>query len=58
MVQLNLGWTVLPVIQAEQEPQALIRGRILTKRELVTVTRSGATSNPAADALRAALENS
>ena len=57
MVQLDLGWTVLPVVQAEHGPHPLVRGRILTRRRLVTVVRSGAAVDPAVHALRLALDN-
>lgn len=47
MVRLGLGWTVLPVVQAEQASQPLRRARILTHRSLVTVLRAGAAPSPA-----------
>lgn len=53
MVNLGMGWTVLPVQQAETEPNPLIRARrkpLLTRR-LVLARRRGATINPATDQL-------
>lgn len=53
MVRLGLGWTVLPVAQAEsgQEPLVPIRRKALFERSLVAVTRRGALPNPLAGAL-------
>lgn len=50
MVRLGMGWTVLPVIQAEGEPNALVPARAepLTTRALVAATRRGAVANPLA----------
>ncbi|MFQ5557846.1 MAG: LysR family transcriptional regulator [Acidimicrobiales bacterium] len=58
MVELGLGWTVLPVVQAESGDRPLVRARILTERRLVTAVRSGAATSPAAAALLAALRDS
>ncbi len=55
MVQLGLGWTVLPVAQAEDGARPLSGGRILTQRQLVTAVRSGSTVAPAVGVLRSAL---
>lgn len=52
MVQLGLGWTVLPVVQAETGDRPLRRARILTTRRLVSAIRSGAAPDPAVAALR------
>ncbi len=55
MVQLGLGWTVLPVAQAEAGARPLRRGRILTRRNLVAMMRSGSAPDPAVAALRSTL---
>lgn len=57
MVHLGLGWTVLPVLQAEAEPNPLIRARrkpLLTRR-LVVAARRGSTLDPATAELIARL---
>jgi DNA-binding transcriptional LysR family regulator len=48
MVRLGLGWTVLPVIQAEGEPQPLVRARPepLLERRLVAIWRSRRLAHP------------
>ena len=49
MVSLGMGWTVLPVLQAETEPNPLVRARskpLLTRR-LVIAQRQGAPTSPA-----------
>jgi len=53
MVRLGMGWTVLPVIQAESEPAPLVRARRqpLLTRWLVAARRAGSVDNPLADAL-------
>ncbi|MCB1005414.1 MAG: LysR family transcriptional regulator [Acidimicrobiales bacterium] len=57
MVQLGLGWTVLPVAQAETGPDPLVpvRATPLVQRRLVLARRHGAPPDPAVDALRHAL---
>ena len=55
MVQLGLGWTVLPVAQAEGGARPLRRGRILTRRRLIAAVRDGNLHDPATAALRADL---
>jgi DNA-binding transcriptional LysR family regulator len=53
MVRLGVGWTVLPVIQAERGPDPLrraVRG-VLTTRTLAAVQRADRAPTPAADAL-------
>lgn len=57
MVRLGMGWTVLPVIQAETEPAPLVRARPepLLTRWLVAARRAGAVENARADSLVAAL---
>jgi DNA-binding transcriptional LysR family regulator len=55
MVTLGLGWTVLPVIQAETGPRPLSRARLLTSRRLVMARREGSPIDPATGALAASL---
>ena len=57
MVRLGIGWTVLPVIQAEKKPGALRRARpeVLAHRRLAAVRRADRPPDPAADALVEAL---
>lgn len=57
MVRLGMGWTVLPVVQAERPPDALrpARRRPLLTRTLVAARRADALPDPAADALVALL---
>jgi DNA-binding transcriptional LysR family regulator len=57
MVSLGMGWTVLPVLQAEAVPNPLerVRPEPLMSRQLVIARRPGAFANPAADALAAEL---
>lgn len=59
MVRLGIGWTVLPVIQAEAEPRPLIRAQAapLFERTLVAARRSEALPNPRADQLLARLDH-
>ena len=56
MVGLGLGWTVLPVVQAEMGTDALSNGRVIGSRDLVVATRSGAAIDPAVQLLLTALE--
>ncbi|MEZ5247335.1 MAG: LysR family transcriptional regulator [Acidimicrobiales bacterium] len=56
MVGLGLGWTVLPVVQAEMGTDALSNGRVIGTRDLVVATRSGAAIDPAVQLLLTALE--
>jgi DNA-binding transcriptional LysR family regulator len=53
MVSLGMGWTVLPVLQAEAVPNPLQRAwpEPLMSRRLVVARRQGAFANPAAAAL-------
>jgi len=53
MVALGMGWTVLPVRQAETEPNPLRRARPepLTTRRLVVAQRHSAVQDPAAHLL-------
>lgn len=57
MVRLGMGWTVLPVIQAESDPAPLVRARPepLLTRWLVAARRTGSVDNTLADTLVAAL---
>jgi DNA-binding transcriptional LysR family regulator len=53
MVRLGLGWTVLPVVQAEREPDPLqpVDAGPLVHRDLIAVRRSAALPDPAVEAL-------
>jgi DNA-binding transcriptional LysR family regulator len=53
MVRLGVGWTVLPVLQAErgQDPLTPVRGGALAHRTLAAVQRDGRAASPAAEAL-------
>ncbi len=53
MVELGMGWTVLPPIQAETEPRPLvpIRRRPLLSRTLALARRIDALADPTAEAL-------
>jgi DNA-binding transcriptional LysR family regulator len=57
MVRLGVGWTVLPVIQAERGPDPLVRAvkGELARRSLVAAQRADRAPSPAADALVTAL---
>jgi DNA-binding transcriptional LysR family regulator len=55
MVGLGLGWTVLPVVQAEMGTDALAHGRVIGTRDLVVATRRGAATDPAVGLLLSAL---
>lgn len=55
MVGLGLGWTVLPVIQAETGERPLRRACLLTTRRLVTARREGVSIGPASAAFADAL---
>lgn len=57
MVRVGVGWTVLPVLQAERGPEPLIpvRGGPLIRRTLAAVRRTGHAATPAAEALLAEL---
>jgi DNA-binding transcriptional LysR family regulator len=57
MVRLGVGWTALPVVQAERGPDPLkraVKGE-LARRQLVAAQRADRSPSPAADALVAAL---
>lgn len=58
MVRLGVGWTVLPVIQAERGPDPLHRAVAgeLARRTLAAVQRADGAPSPAADALVTFLE--
>ncbi len=53
LVMLGMGWTVLPVIQAETEPAPLPRARAqpLLSRRLVMARRVGSPPDPATESL-------
>ncbi|MGD9793130.1 MAG: LysR family transcriptional regulator [Acidimicrobiia bacterium] len=53
MVQLGLGWTVLPVVQAETEPAKLRRARAepIAERTLVSARRTESPNDSATNAL-------
>ena len=57
MVRLGVGWTVLPVVQAERSPAPLRRAvpGELVRRSLVAARRADRALSPAADALVEAL---
>ncbi len=55
MVQLGLGWTVLPRTQGEVAPAELEIGERLLKRRLVLARRSKSVHDPAADELASRL---
>ena len=57
MVRMGLGWTVLPVSQAEAgaDPMVPARVRPLTERTLVVARRTDTVNDPAASALATAL---
>lgn len=57
MVRLGLGWTVLPVVQAESgdEPMVPARVRPLAERTLVLAHRADTVHDPAAAELAAVL---
>lgn len=58
MVRLGLGWTVLPVVQAQPggpTDRPLVRARKLVRRQIVTAHRHGSVLNPAARRLETAL---
>ena len=58
LVHLGLGWTVLPVLQAETEPQPLVRARAapLLTRRLVVARRRSTPVDPASAELIARLQ--
>ena len=55
MVRLGLGWSVLPVAQAEWGDNPLTGCEVLARRRLVTARRSGAAPHPAGVLLEQAL---
>lgn len=57
MVRLGVGWTVLPVLQAERGPEPLtpVRAGVVAHRTLAAVRRAGHDPSPAAGALLAGL---
>ena len=57
MVRLGLGWSVLPVAQAEWGDRPLTGCEVLARRRLVTARRSGAAPHPAGLLLEQALRS-
>ena len=57
MVRLGLGWSVLPVTQAEWGNNPLTGCQVLARRQLVTARRSGAAPHPAGFLLEQALRS-
>ena len=55
MVNLGLGWTVLPRHQAESGDRPLLPSKVLAKRTLVLAFRSNAAIDPAVQALSSML---
>lgn len=55
MVQLGLGWTVLPVVQAETGERPLRRARVLTQRRLVMAVRTASAPDPSVVAITEAI---
>ncbi|PTL58879.1 hypothetical protein C7Y72_04035 [Paraconexibacter algicola] len=57
MVRLGVGWSVLPVAQAQRGPEPLtpLPGEALARRTLAAVQRAGHATTPAAQALLAGL---
>ena len=55
MVRLGLGWSVLPVAQAEWGDRPLVGCGVLVRRRLVVARRSGAAPHPAGLLLEQAL---
>lgn len=57
MVRLDLGWSVLPVAQAEWGDKPLTGCEVLARRRVVTARRSGAAPHPAGLLLEQALRS-
>ena len=57
MVRLGLGWSVLPVAQAEWGGQPLTGCEVLARRRLVTARRQGAAPHPAGVLVERALRS-
>ena len=57
MVRLGLGWSVLPVAQAEWGDRPLASCGVLVRRRLVVARRSGAAPHPAVTLLEQALRS-
>ena len=57
MVRLGLGWSVLPMAQAEWGDRPLTGCGVLVRRRLVTARRSGAAPHPAGVLLEQALRS-
>ena len=57
MVRLGLGWSVLPVVQAEWGEQPLVQCEILARRRLAVARRVGAAPHPSGLLLEQALRS-
>ena len=57
MVRLGLGWSVLPVVQAEWGASPLTGCEVLARRRLVTARRRGSAAHPAGFLLEQALRS-
>ena len=57
MVRLGLGWSVLPVVQAEWGDRPLAGCGVLVRRRLVAARRQGAAPHPAGALLEQALRS-
>ena len=56
MVNLGIGWTVLPNVQAEDGPRPLTPSSILSTRNLIVASRKNAAQSPAVLSLLASLK--
>jgi DNA-binding transcriptional LysR family regulator len=56
MVNLGIGWTVLPNVQAEAGPRPLVPSSILGTRNLIVASRKNAAQSPAIISLLEALK--
>ena len=58
MVALGMGWTVLPILQAEAEPNPLVPAMKvpLLERRLVAARRANAIGDPVSGQLMAELQ--
>ena len=56
MVNLGIGWTILPNVQAEDGPRPLTPSSILSTRNLIVASRKNAAQSPAVLSLLASLK--